>query len=432
MGENGGGVQGFAGTRVIADPHDSSGTDGLRVLVLQVGARLHYGVPAVYARAGVLEALYTDACASVGALSVARRLLPERLRPAAFKRLLGRTLPPDIAPGRVRVATLSTLAERIARRAFKAHEGLTATHALLAKSVRRHGFERANALYSVSNADLPLLREAKARGLTIIYEQIINPSVGLILREERERFPGLEAQDPEREVRDGIARDRDVFALADSVVCASAFVRSDIHQLAGEQVKVEVIPYGIEESWLDRASEPERGRVLFVGSVGLRKGNHYLAEAQRLLRARGRNYDFRVVGPHDGSLVKHPRFRGPLYLGQVPRTEIGREFARADVFVLPTLAESFALVHLEALAHGVPVVTTPNCGSVVEEGKQGFIVPIRDPFALADAIERIVEDRALRDRLSAGARIRAAQFTWSAYGAALLAATRTAVTSARR
>ena len=45
--------------------------------------------------------------------------------------------------------------------------------------------------------------------------------------------------------------------------------------------------------------------------------------------------------------------------------------------MLPTLADSFGLVHLEALACGVPVITTPHCGSVVRDGVEGFIVPIR-------------------------------------------------------
>ena len=80
------------------------------------------------------------------------------------------------------------------------------------------------------------------------------------------------------------------------------------------------------------------------------------------------------------------------FLGRVPRERIHEEFAAADVFVLPSSAEGSAEATYEALAAGVPVVTTPAAGSVVRDGIEGRVVPERDPFALADAIAEIVED----------------------------------------
>jgi glycosyltransferase involved in cell wall biosynthesis len=109
---------------------------------------------------------------------------------------------------------------------------------------------------------------------------------------------------------------------------------------------------------------------------------------------------------------------------------VAEEFRHADVFALPTLSDSFALVHLEALASGVPVITTPNCGSVVRNGVDGFIVPIRDAEALADRIEEIVTDRRLRNRMSQSAREKARQFTWARYGERLLQAITAPHTSA--
>jgi glycosyltransferase involved in cell wall biosynthesis len=130
----------------------------------------------------------------------------------------------------------------------------------------------------------------------------------------------------------------------------------------------------------------------------------------------------RVVGPCAAAALRHPAFAGPAYVGQVPRSRIADEFREADVFVLPTLCDSFALVHLEAMACGVPVITTPNCGSVVRDGVDGFIVPIRDPEAIADKVELLLADRALRQRMSQSARARAGEFTWARYGERLLGA----------
>ena len=108
-------------------------------------------------------------------------------------------------------------------------------------------------------------------------------------------------------------------------------------------------------------------------------------------------------------------FKGPKYLGHIPRNEIIKEYLSADVFVLPTIADGFGLVHLEAMACGVPAVTTENCGSVVDHNIDGLIIPIRDPIAIADAILKIVENRDLRDKMSRAAKIKASKYTWSQY-----------------
>ena len=77
---------------------------------------------------------------------------------------------------------------------------------------------------------------------------------------------------------------------------------------------------------------------------------------------------------------------------------------------------------LEAMACGVPVITTPHCGSAVRDGVDGFIVSIRDSQALADRMQQLLEDRSLRQRMGASARERARDFTWTRYGQRLMAA----------
>ncbi len=110
------------------------------------------------------------------------------------------------------------------------------------------------------------------------------------------------------------------------------------------------------------------------------------------------------------------------FLGRVPRSEMCRQYASADVFVLPSLAEGSAESIYEAMACGLPIVTTVSAGSVVRHGVEGLIVPERDPNALATAIQQIVEDRDLRERMSIAARERARDYTWGGYGTRLIGA----------
>ena len=183
-----------------------------------------------------------------------------------------------------------------------------------------------------------------------------------------------------------------------------------------------MVPYGMNQKWLELEPKPRRGRVLFVGTADLRKGIHYLAMAAEKLTGRGLNYEFRVAGNVTDQVRSQPACRHLNFLGRVPRDRIHKEFQQADVFVLPSLAEGSAEVTYEAIAAGVPVVTTRAAGSVARDAIEGRIVPERDPEALADAIEQIVEDRAARDRMAHAARERARDYTWERYGKRLVTA----------
>jgi glycosyltransferase involved in cell wall biosynthesis len=98
------------------------------------------------------------------------------------------------------------------------------------------------------------------------------------------------------------------------------------------------------------------------------------------------------------------------------------EYAQADVLLLPSISEGSATVCYEALASGLPVVTTANAGSVVRDGVDGFVVPIRDPAALADRISLLSRDRQRLEEMSRQATQTAEQYTWNCYGKRLVEA----------
>ena len=96
----------------------------------------------------------------------------------------------------------------------------------------------------------------------------------------------------------------------------------------------------------------------------------------------------------------------------------------ADVLVLPSLCEGSATATYEALAWGLPVVCTRNAGSVVRDGVEGFIVPVREGRAIAEKLGQLHSDRAMLKELSENARARAGFFTIRAYSERLLAVLR--------
>src|SRR5262249_33445676 len=122
-----------------------------------------------------------------------------------------------------------------------------------------------------------------------------------------------------------------------------------------------------------------------------------------------------------------PRTIGPLRpylemvepLGRVAHAEMPARMAAADVFVFPSLFEGSAVVTYEALACGLPSIVTPNAGSVVRDGVEGFLVRPRNALALAARMEQLGNNRELRSTMAKAARLRALAFDWPRYHAAL-------------
>jgi glycosyltransferase involved in cell wall biosynthesis len=178
--------------------------------------------------------------------------------------------------------------------------------------------------------------------------------------------------------------------------------------------KIEVIPIAYEpgtevEAAATSVSSSGPLRVLWLGSVILRKGIQYLIQAAQQLEDRPIRFD--VVGPigiSEKGLSEAPP--NMTFHGRVPRDEADDWYARSDAFVLPTLSDGFAITQLEAMAHGLPVIATPNCGSVVDDGTHGRIVPVRDPEALAEAIAQLDEDRSQLQGMAAAARERVKRY----------------------
>jgi len=370
-----------------------------------------YGIPLALARTGMLARFYTDACITGTTAQWLKRLTLRCRRPRFVENLLGRTLPPELLREQVRTAWLYSL-PRSARHLLGRFETVDQ---YLHRKIQSDRFGGADGLYTIFNGSLELARLAKASGLLVVHDQVLNPDVGRILREERARFPGIERQTPHEEVEEGIRRDKEMWALADRILAPSEFTRRALVSLGAAPEKVALVEYGIDELWLGRIPNPIQGRILFVGSVGLRKGSHYLAEATRILRSRKVRCEIVVVGRYDPEVIRRPEFEGPVYLGPIPRSQVAEEFLKADVFVHPSLSEGSAIAHLEALACGVPVVASANAGPVFTDGREGYVVAARDARALADRLERLILDRPLRQAMSAAARERAKDLTWPAY-----------------
>jgi glycosyltransferase involved in cell wall biosynthesis len=402
----------------------------MSVVVAQLGARMHYAVPRLLERAGLLERFYTDICAAKDWPRLLH-LIPPTLRPGGMQRLLGRD--PGEIPER-RITAFTGFGFEYARRYARARTTDERNTAFLwsgrefGRLVIKRGFGAAKAVYVFNSAGLEILRAARQYGLKGVVEQTIAPRSieWALLKDEAQRFPGWEtpaAKDSMME--DYCAREAAEWGAADLVVCGSEFVREGIINCGGDPAKCVVVPYGLERRVETAPKAPRREgplRVLTVGAVGLRKGTPYVLEATRQLGARA---EFRMVGAVQVLPEAERELRAHVQLtGVVPRTEIAAQYAWADVFLLPSLCEGSATSTYEALFEGLPVLCTPQTGSVVRDGIDGFIVPPRDGAAIAEKLALLADKPELLAQMSENARARSSEFTLEKYGERLIAAFR--------
>jgi glycosyltransferase involved in cell wall biosynthesis len=377
-------------------------------IVAQIGARQHYTVPLGFERLGKLHSFYTtlwcrfgsqwlERCGGRGAHLAGRycaELPPRKVFDSTF-----RTLWSTLSESR-----RETIEQRFSR--------YIRTGQQFALSVNRRLLPRLNgktplAYFAFNTGALETLEVLKERKVPTVVDQIDPARVEeRIVWDEINRWPGWQPS-PARTPDPYFKRLQAEWELADVVLVNSAWCRDALIEQGVPSGKIAVAPiaYAAPDVGSVRPCSPRRSgplRLLWLGQVNLRKGVQYLMEAARLLL--DCDVEFRVIGPIGisreavASAPSNLRFEGPL-----PRIETGTAYRWADVFVLPTLSDGFAVTQLEAMAHGLPVVATPNCGDVVSHERDGLIVPIRDPHALARGIGRLADDRPLLAEMSANA-----------------------------
>ncbi len=400
------------------------------VIIAMLGARMHYAVPRILHEAGILERFYTDIY--LGNKPVLLRIL-ERL-PSGYKnlnKLKGRSddsIPPEKVISFDLFGVIYWWKQKRAKNIQELHHVFAEGGKRFCERIIKSGIGKPDIIYGFQSASLELFKYAKEKGIKCVLEQTIAPQriQRMLLKEEVERWPGWQDNIDYPSENDPLAqREKAEWELADLILAGSKFVVDGLKTCGVVEEKCRVVPYGVplEQFHPPTSSSligdvpipvpsslmgdvPSGGeqqgrkpinrplRVLFIGEVGLRKGVPYLLEALRMLNTK--NIEARLIGKISiaEEIVKRYQKYATFY-GTIPRNQIKEHYAWADVFVLPSICEGSATVTYEALASGIPVVCTPNTGSVVRDGVDGHIVAIRDSEAMAEVLENYLKNPAL-------------------------------------
>lgn len=209
---------------------------------------------------------------------------------------------------------------------------------------------------------------------------------------------------------------------ADALLVNSDFVKKTFVENNYPADKIHVVYLGVREDFFglkQQYGQDSRLELLFTGGFGFRKGAQYLLPALEQLDRDGLDFRLTVVGTTDEArnLLTNTRVAAKLNcVGHVPQDCLKDYLARADIYVFPTLAEGCASSGMEAMAAGLPVITTTESGLPITHGVDGWLVPTKATRDLADAIRKLASDQALREQLGTAASGKIAEgFTWKHY-----------------
>ena len=405
----------------------------MKWLCCQLGAREHYAIPRALFRIGMLGSLVTDAWVPAS---------PLLAKCCGYSSKFRHRFHSELSDARVKAFNSSlVLFEMIAgARGFRGWPKILARNrwfqrkvvsflrsqlgkgAWLPRSSTLSTLNSQLVLCSYSYTALEPFRYAKSRGWKTMLVQIDpGPEEERIVAEETAREPELAAEwhpaPPEY-----WAFWRAECKLADRIVVNSEWSREGLIRGGVPGEKISIIPLAYEELGRERHAETrlqrnypdhftaERPlRVLFLGLINLRKGVARLLEAARILRAE--HVEFWMVGPVEIASARTSTDAGRVkWFGPVTRNQAAGFYRNADLFILPTLSDGFAITQLEAHAHGLPVIASKNCGKVVENGVNGIILDqpsaaciahaVRDCIASPDRLEKLASASGVRDKFT--------------------------------
>jgi glycosyltransferase involved in cell wall biosynthesis len=265
-----------------------------------------------------------------------------------------------------------------------------------------------------------LIERAKQEGTLAILEPVNQHPQGMnaIIDEENERL-GLKrvrrlSTIQQRQIEESLASN---FLLAPSRIVRDSYVSRGY-----DAPRVAVLPYGVDLNHFhpiaEQAKLDKTFRVISVAQISPRKGQVYLLEAWKKLALP--DAELLLIGSlsHDMEAIVG-RYRGIFrHLPFVPNHQLFEYYGRASVFVLPTLEDGCSCVCGEAMACGLPVITTVNNGAadLIAHGEDGFVVPIRSPEAIAERLEQLYRSEDLRQQMSRAALAKArSELSWEKY-----------------
>lgn len=275
-------------------------------------------------------------------------------------------------------------------------------------------------IFGWSSASLEAIEIAHQNGSKFILERGSSHIItqNNILDNEYRRW-GIKWDGIEPEI---ISREIEEYSKADIITVGSSYSANTFINKGIDARKIYINQYGVN---LDafRIGRKIQGnivpRIMFAGTVGIRKGIQVLLEAFNKIKPRAELHIIGNLEPSIKSIIKKYKNNNIIIRGPIPSLLMPEEFSKADIFCLPSIEEGFGMVILQAMAACTPVIASDVTGGleVIDNGQNGMLVPAGDSDKLAEALDFLLTYPAIRQKMGEAARQKTLKgWDWSNYG----------------
>jgi len=273
---------------------------------------------------------------------------------------------------------------------------------------------------ALSDSALEILKEAKEAKKTtilergsshILYALNLLEHEGKIVNKEFNKFTQLH-----------IDRCMEEYELADYISIPSSFVKRSFLEYGVPEEKLLVNPYGVDLSKFHQVPKNDYiFRIIYAGGLTFQKGSHYLLQAFDELSLK--NCELWHLGSINDEIkpyIEKYKNENIKFLGHKPQNELYKYYSQGSMFIIPSIQEGMAMVQLQAMACGLPLICTTNTGGddlITKDGEEGFVIPIRDIDAIKEKILYLYENQDIAKEMGQKAKKRVSLgFTWDDYG----------------
>ncbi len=279
-------------------------------------------------------------------------------------------------------------------------------------------FTKADVFIGWSGMSSRSIKVANAKGMLTIVERGSShiEYQNEILHAEYKKF-GIDFNIDKRVIKKELIE----YQIADLISIPSIFVRNSFLEKKVSAQKLMLNNYGASNYFKPDNSligDKQKFRILYVGALSVQKGLIYLFEALAQLTEKGIEFEAWFIGAIDAEIQplinKYKKDNWKIW-GHLPHYDLPKYISACDVAVQSSLQEGLSMVIAQIIACKVPVIATTNTGGedIIEEGKTGFIIPIRDAKAIAEKIELLYHNP---EQLASMKQNNLQVPTWEAYG----------------
>lgn len=342
--------------------------------------------------------------------------------PASWRKRIANRIIPDMPAKYLRtMATVEWKALNQINQGSSPQKALHKRNQAFQERIPTSSIQKAAAIIGFDTSSWIIGKRSRELGKPFFLDQsIAHPLVNQSTSQEVARcFPSWQ-KTLEPRLPEVLACENQEYTLATKIITASSYTKQTLISQGVAADKILVNPYGVDLRTFYPPLEPRTRqplRFLFLGAISARKGVPLLLEAWRALALE--DSELWLVGPitaTERSII--PTLPGLKVMGKYPYEDLPDLLRQCDVLVFPSYCEGFGLVLLEALASGMPIITTEATAGpdLIQNGREGLLIPSGDMEALCQAIKYFIDNQSEIESMSKAARQCAERFSWDSYG----------------